>query len=328
MSQSQKIKIIENFIKHGKNPLMVGDGTNDIGALKISKIGVTLLNIKETMIGKKDFLYFDKDTIIKNWDITAITPFISKGESIKCIKNILLMGKCAFIINMQMHKIFIINSFSTIYLESFLVLKGIKLSEYQYANLAFIVSMFFLMFSKAQPLNKLNSNKPSFEFFNWPNFISIFGQILVNLTSINLLLYFSEKVDPFLIIGQETSLDEKFTPNLNNSIIYMFYILNQVIIFVANYQGEPFMENVYKNSSMMKLILGILSIGCIYIFDLYPQVNDDFEMVALPEDCYYKLTIILILIFNFCSCYVLEKWKNLFGLYEPYERPKNKKKKN
>ena len=327
MSQSQKIKIIENLQKYGKNPLMVGDGTNDIGALKSSKIGVTLLNIKETIIGKKDFLYFDEDTVIKNWDTTAISQFISKGESIKCIKNILLMGKCAFVTSKQMYKIFIINSFSTIYCESFLALKGIKFSEYQYANLAFIVSMFYLMFSKAKPLNKLNSNKPNFEFLDWKNLTSIFGQIFINITSMNLLLYFSEKVDPFLI-GQEVSLDEKFSPNLNNSIIYMYQVLNQVIIFTANYQGEPFMENIYKNSSMIKLIIGILSIGCVYIFDLYPQINDDFEMVALPEDNQYKLTIVFILVFNFCFCYFLEKWKNIFGLYEPYEKSKNKKKKN
>jgi hypothetical protein len=43
----------------------------------------------------------------------------------------------------------------------------------------------------------------------------------------NLLLYFSEKVDPFLI-GQEKSLGEKFRPNLNNTIIYMFQILSQI----------------------------------------------------------------------------------------------------
>ena len=327
MSKSNKIQIISDLKSSGKNPLMCGDGTNDVGALKLAKVGVTLLNIKESFVGKREFLYFEEDTIIKNWDTTAVTPFISKGESIKCIKNILLTGKLALIINIQMHKIFIINSISTIYIESILALKGIKFSEYQYANLSFIISLFFLMFSKAKPLNKLNPNRPAPKIINLKNVISIIGQIIINISSMNLLLYFSESVDPFLI-GQEKSLDEKFRPNLNNTIIYMFQILSQVNIFVANYQGEPFMENINKNSSMMKLIFGILAIGSIYIFDLYPQVNDDFEMVALPEDNLFKFYIILILVLNFCLCYILEKWKNIFGLYEPYEKSNNKKKKN
>ena len=327
MSKSNKIQIISDLKSSGRNPLMCGDGTNDVGALKLAKVGVTLLNIKESFVGKREFLYFEEDTIIKNWDTTAVTPFISKGESIKCIKNILLTGKLALIINIQMHKIFIINSISTIYIESILALKGIKFSEYQYANLSFIISLFFLMFSKAKPLNKLNPNRPAPKIINLKNVISIIGQIIINISSMNLLLYFSESVDPFLI-GQEKSLDEKFRPNLNNTIIYMFQILSQVNIFVANYQGEPFMENINKNSSMMKLIFGILAIGSIYIFDLYPQVNDDFEMVALPEDNLFKFYIILILVLNFCLCYILEKWKNIFGLYEPYEKSNNKKKKN
>ena len=327
MSKSNKIQIISDLKSSGRNPLMCGDGTNDVGALKLAKVGVTLLNIKESFVGKREFLYFEEDTIIKNWDTTAVTPFISKGESIKCIKNILLTGKLALIINIQMHKIFIINSISTIYIESILALKGIKFSEYQYANLSFIISLFFLMFSKAKPLNKLNPNRPAPKIINLKNVISIIGQIIINISSMNLLLYFSESVDPFLM-GQEKSLDEKFRPNLNNTIIYMFQILSQVNIFVANYQGEPFMENINKNSSMMKLIFGILAIGSIYIFDLYPQVNDDFEMVALPEDNLFKFYIILILVLNFCLCYILEKWKNIFGLYEPYEKSNNKKKKN
>ena len=327
MSKSNKIQIISDLKSSGRNPLMCGDGTNDVGALKLAKVGVTLLNIKESFVGKREFLYFEEDTIIKNWDTTAVTPFISKGESIKCIKNILLTGKLALIINIQMHKIFIINSISTIYIESILALKGIKFSEYQYANLSFIISLFFLMFSKAKPLNKLNPNRPAPKIINLKNVISIIGQIIINISSMNLLLYFSESVDPFLI-GQEKSLDEKFRPNLNNTIIYMFQILSQVNIFVANYQGEPFMENINKNSSMMKLIFGILAIGSIYLFDLYPQVNDDFEMVALPEDNLFKFYIILILVLNFCLCYILEKWKNIFGLYEPYEKSNNKKKKN
>ena len=327
MSKRNKIEIISYLKICGRNPLMCGDGTNDIGALKLSKVGVTLLNIKHSIVDKREFLYFSENTIIKNWDTLSVAPFISKGETIKCIKNILLIGKCVLIIKLQMNKIFIINSILTIYIESNLALKGVKFSEYQYINLSFIISLFFLMFSKAKPLNKLNPNMPTNGIFAYSNIISIFGQILINMISMNLLLYLSEKVEPFSI-GQEKSLNEKFRPNLNNSVIYMFQVLNQVNIFVANYQGEPFMENIIKNPIMIKLILAILSIGCVYIFDLYPQVNDDFEMVALPEEYFFKLSVILIILFNFGVCYVLEKWRNIFGLYEPYEKSKNKKKKN
>ena len=75
----------------------------------------------------------------------------------ECIKNIFAQGRCALVINIQMYKIFILNSLLTIYIESFIALKGIKFSEYQTVYLGFAVSMLFLMFSKAKPLNKVNS---------------------------------------------------------------------------------------------------------------------------------------------------------------------------
>jgi cation-transporting ATPase 13A1 len=66
MSKKNKIQIISNLKLSGRNPLMCGDGTNDIGALKTSNVGVTLLNLKESFVDKRDFLYFEEDTIIKN----------------------------------------------------------------------------------------------------------------------------------------------------------------------------------------------------------------------------------------------------------------------
>ena len=235
MSEKDKIEIIRNLKLCGRNPLMCGDGTNDLGALKLSNIGVTILNIKESVVDKKDFVYFEENTIIKNWDTTAVTPFISKGESIKCIKNILLMGQYSILLNIQMHKIFIINTISNIYINSILALKGIKISEHQHLILSFVISIFFLMFSKGKTHNKLNPNKIKEGIFAIKNIISIIGQIFINIASMNLLLYFIRKDDPFLL-GQENSLDEQFRPNVNNSIIYVFQILNQVNIFIANYQ--------------------------------------------------------------------------------------------
>ena len=327
MSEKDKMEIIRNLKLCGRNPLMCGDGTNDLGALKLSNVGVTILNIKESIVDKREFLYFEENTIIKNWDTTAVTPFISKGESIKCIKNILLMGQYSLILNIQMNKIFIINTISNIYIQSILALKGIKISEHQYVILSFVISIFFLMFSKVKTQNKLNPNKIKAGIFTIANIISICGQIFINIASMNYLLYYIRKDERFLI-SAESPLDEQFRPNLNNSIIYVFQILNQVNIFIANYQGEPFMENISKNSSIMKVILAILSIGYVYIFDFLPVINDSLDLVALPEDNYFRFFIIFILLLNFGCYYVLEKWRNIFGLYEPFESNNNKKKKN
>jgi len=183
------------------------------------------------------------------------------------------------------------------------------------------------MFSKGKTHNKLNPNKIKEGIFAIKNIISIIGQIFINIASMNLLLYFIRKDDPFLL-GQENSLDEQFRPNVNNSIIYVFQILNQVNIFIANYQGEPFMESVNKNSSIMKIIFAILSIGFVYIFNLFPQINDGFELVALPEENYFRFFIIFILILNLGFYYILEKWKNIFCLYETNESNNNKKKRD
>ena len=305
----QKNKIIKDLIKSGRIPSMCGDGSNDIGALRLATIGVVLLNIKETKIQKKEpfnFLQYDDEATIKNWDATSVAHFTSKSDSIKCIKNIFVQGRCALVTNIQMYKIFILNSLLTTYIESVLMLKGIKFSNYQSVYLGFAVSMFFLMLSKAKHLRKVNSNRPPISIFNYGCFFSIVGQCIIHLIVIHLILYVNQKVELFPI-GQEKSLDEKFTPNLINTVMFLFQILNQTIIFIVNYQGELFMENILENSSMTKLIGGIFVVAIIIIFDLYPQLNEDFELVSLPEDNIYKLKLFSIMLFNFIGCYVLEK---------------------
>ena len=328
-SQTQKREIMNNLIKCGKNPSMCGDGSNDVGALRLATIGVVILNIKESKIQKKEplnFLSFDEETTtIKNWDVTSAAPFTSKGESIKCIKNIFVQGRCALVTNIQMYKIFIINSLLTIFIESFMALKGTKFSEYQSLCLGFVVSMFFLMLSKAKPLRKVNSNKPPITIFTCSSFISILGQAMIHIFSNILVIYYTEKFEP-ISIRNDKILDDTFNPNLLNTIIFLLQIFNQIIIFVVNYKGEPFMENILNNLSMMFLISTIFSIDIIIVFDLYPQLKDDFELIALPESYKYKMILIFIMIFNFCLCYLLEKWRSFFGLYEPYIKNQVKKK--
>ena len=328
VSQIQKVEIIKDLTKSGKYPLMCGDGSNDVCALNLSTIGVAMLNIKENKIQKKEpfnLLSFDNETIMENLDAASFAPFTYQGDSIKCVKDILVQGRCAIVKYNQMYKIFIINSLMTIYIESFLALKGIKFSEYQSVYLGFAVSMFFLMLSKAKPLDKVNSNKPPDNIFTWISFFSIFGQFITHLMAINLIIYITEKIDPFFI-RQEKSLEERFSPNLINTIIFLFQLFNQTIIFSVNYQGEPFMENIWQNSLMIRIIFAISSFMFLIFFDLYPQLNEDLELVQLPEDINYKVSLIIIMMFNFIICYFIENWKKIFCKYDPIDKSKKKKK--
>lgn len=103
-------------------------------------------------------------------------------------------------------------------------------------------------------------------------------------------------------------------------------MINQTITFIVNYNGEPFMENLSKNGAMKKLIAVIMVFTAVLIFDWYPQLNENLELVPLPDDNNYKFTLIAIMVGNFVLCYLLEKWKNLFGYYKPYstEMKKNR----
>ena len=328
VSPTQKDDLIKDLIKSGKNPSMCGDGSNDVGALKRATIGVAVLNIEESESQKKEpfnFLSFDDETTIKNGDVTAAAPFTSKSGSIKCIKNIFIQGRCTLVTNFQMYKILALNCLMTAYSESVLALKGIKFSDYQSTIMGFAISFFFLMLSRAVPLNKVNSNHPPLTIFTWPAIISIIGQAIVDLGAMILILYITEKIDP-LSIGQEKSLDEKFSPTLINSVVFLFQMLNQTITFMVNYQGEPFMENLSTNGAMKKLIIGILAFSFIFIFDLFPQLNENLELIPLPDDSGYRMSLIVIMSLNFILCYILEKWKNILGLYEPYPKSKPKKK--
>lgn len=317
VTPTQKDDIVKALINSGSNPSMCGDGSNDVGALKRAVIGVALLNVEEDEQQKNQpfsILSLDDDSTIKSGDVTAASPFTSKSGSIKCIKSIFMQGRCTLVITFQMFKILALNCLLSAYSLSVLALKGVKFSDYQSTYMGFVVAFFFLMLSKAAPLKKLNKNKPPYTIFSVPSIISIVGQAVTHLISLYLILDMTEKYDP-ISINQVKSLDDPFTPTLMNTVIFIYSALNQTINFVVNYQGEPFMENMSKNTWLMRLVTGIVGISVVIIFDLHPPLNESLELLPLPDDLTYKYSFVTIMVVDFMICYVLENWKKLFKYY-------------
>jgi manganese-transporting P-type ATPase len=314
----QKDDIIKNLIKSGHNPSMCGDGSNDVGALKRAVIGIALLNVEETEVQKNQpfsILSFDDDTTIKSGDVTAAAPFTSKSGSIKCIKNIFIQGRCTLVVTFQMFKILASNCLLSAYSLSVLALKGIKFSDFQSTYIGILVAFYFLMLSKAEPLKKLNKNKPPYTIFTLPSIISVTGQAIIHLASLYFIIQITETYDP-ISINAVKSLDDPFSPTLMNSIIFIYSALNQTINFIVNYQGEPFMKNLTENKWLLRLVGGVLVLSTIVIFDLHPPLNESLEILPLPDDINYKLSFVGIMLADFLICYVLENWKKLLKIYK------------
>jgi cation-transporting ATPase 13A1 len=213
-----------------------------------------------------------------------------------------------------MYKILALNCLLTAYSLSVLALKGVKFSDYQSTYMGFAVSIFFLMLSRAVPLKNLNENKPPNTIFTISAIISIVGQAIVDLIAMLLIIKYTEIMDP-ISIAEVKSLDEDFSPTLMNTIMFIYQMINQTITFVVNYQGEPFMENMSKNSGLKKFLYIIIGLTLVIIFDLYPQLNETLELLPLPDDITYKCTLIGIMVVNYLLCYLLENWKYVFGFY-------------
>ena len=317
----QKDLIIRELIKAGCNPSMCGDGSNDVGALKRALIGVALLNSEDPPKNSNQqetpfsILSLDEDTNIKSGDVTAAAPFTSKSSSIKCVKNIIKRGRCTLVITFQMFKILALNCLLTAYCMSVLAIKGVKFSDYQSTYIGFLVAFLFLMLSRGEPLKDLNKNYPQFYFFTPASIVSVVGQAFTHLISLQLIIKLTEEADP-IGIGEVKSLDDKFSPTLMNSVVFIYTAINNVTNFLVNYIGEPFMEPMSKNTWMKRLCFGVWLIASVCVFDLHPDLNEYFEILPLPDDYNYKFKFLGILLVDLGICYVLENWKKLLGLYK------------
>jgi len=319
VSPGQKDDIVKLLIKAGKNPSMCGDGSNDVGALKRAVIGIALLNSEETLEEKQQpFSIFsiDDDSTIKSGDVTAAAPFTSKSGSIKCVKNIFIQGRCTLVITFQMFKILALNCLLSAYSLSILALKGIKYSDYQSTYMGFVVAFYFLMLSKAEPLKKLNENKPPYTIFSVSSIISILGQSVTHLFSLYFILLLTSQYDAIKELESLKSLDDPFEPTLINTVMFIFSVVIQTINFVVNYQGEPFMKSIFQNKWLIRLSGLIVGLTVVVIFDLSPDLANSLELIQLPEDTIYRLTFLGILVGDFIICFVFENWRKILGLYK------------
>ena len=340
----------------GWSTLMCGDGTNDVGALKQSHIGVALLDgtpedlekiaqnqrkmaikrryddlrkmgISEAQISKlqandKNFSNVANDDdedvpMLQFGDASVAAPFTSKIGTLESVCHILRQGRATLAATFQMYKILALNSLITAYSLSVLHNAGVRLGDFQLTISGLLLSSCFFFLSRSKPLATLSKERPASTIFTFYSITSIIGQFAVHCLA---LIYLDKCVrihSPEQVVIH--SEDYTFVPSLMNSSIYLLSLLMQVSTFAINYQGPPFRESILENGGLKKSLVFVGSLALVSAAEICPDMNEFMQIVPFPVG--FSTQLLSLMIGDFLICFAIELTaKKMFSKVEPIWR--------
>jgi cation-transporting ATPase 13A1 len=306
----QKEAVVAAFNGAGRITLMCGDGTNDVGALKMSHCGISIISVpdleakqREAITGltkknkdmKKSKLrsktledhmraLAEAEEELHNvalGDASVASPFTSRATSIKCTKDVLQRGRCTLVTMTQIYKILGVNCLVNALVLSSLHLSGAKQGDYQLTVVGIIVAGLFFFVTKGEPVNKLSPHRPPPSVLCKQVVTSITSQFAIHFTCITAITvlskFYLDPYDPSLVP------DGAFNPNTLNSATFVMTVLTTVNTFVVNYRGRPYMQDLVENKMMLKSVqlCYLLLFGC--VLELFPPLNDFMQLAPFPR---------------------------------------------
>mmetsp|Transcript_20447 Transcript_20447/g.24845 ORF Transcript_20447/g.24845 Transcript_20447/m.24845 type:complete len:276 (+) Transcript_20447:741-1568(+) len=242
-------------------------------------------------------------TMVQLGDASIASPFTSRTTSISSTVHIVLQGRCTLVTTIQMFKILALNCLISAYSLTVLYLYGVKQGDTQATIAGLLIAVLFMMLSYATPLEDLSEHRPISRIFCPAVGISLLGQFAVHITALIGCLQITK---PFVQIdAEEMSPEGEFKPNVINTAVFLVGLCMQVNVFSTNYRGYPFMQSLWENKSMHRLLAFTWGLSVLLALDIIPGLGELFELVPLPNEK-YRYTLVAILLCDTASVWLLE----------------------
>jgi len=158
MSPENKALLIECLKKDNVIVAMIGDGANDIGALKSADIGISL----------------------SLEDASIASNFLSNVPDISCLIKLFQEGKASFVTSIQCFKYMILYSMIQFISVTLLMIVGNYFSDNQFLSIdLFLIFPLVILISRTGSSNFLSKEKPNGNLFSYEIILSISFQVLI-----------------------------------------------------------------------------------------------------------------------------------------------------
>ena len=263
-SPDNKNQLVQSLQKEGFQVLMCGDGANDCGALKAADVGVSL----------------------SQEEASIAAPFTSTNPDINCIIELLNQGKCALVTSVEIFKYMIVFSLTEYFSMTLMMFNNTFLSDFQSICIDLIITLPLCTFlPMTDAYENFNFHRPFSTLASFPIFISVFVQIMLNITFqlcgffLMTLVFSKDKFN-----NSRNCKEDKDPRCLDNTVIYLIsfsqYLFSGLVLITA----APFKKRIYTN-----LILFIFVIVC-FIYVFYIIIYNDYfsrkglHLMAFPDD--------------------------------------------
>ena len=323
--------------------LMCGDGTNDVGALKQSHIGVALLDgrpedlpkilkeMRDSQIRKHQKAMLETR---KKWEsassatgnTAALDKMLASLEQADAEGNNLvklgdasvaapftskistIQSVCTLIRLGRLTLVTTIQMYKILALHSLIYaynLSVLNLSGVRFGDFQMTVSGMLISscFLFLTRGQVLKEMSPQRPQSNIFNVYLLTSVLLQFALHVAVLIYVTQSAMKFEIPWKVTE-KLKFQPGLMNTAIYLLGIIMQVSTFVVNYQGRPFRESLMENKPLRNSLAAVGAICVIATLEIYPEFNEWLELVPMPP--VFKFKLISALVVDFFGCFIIE----------------------
>ncbi|OAF70979.1 hypothetical protein A3Q56_01262 [Intoshia linei] len=270
MSPDQKCHLVDSYQKLNYIVSMCGDGTNDINAMRMSHVGIS----------------------VSKSEICAAAHFNTQQDGIECIENLIKEGRCAMVSSFCVLKYTAIAS----------IIQGISMmvlytvdstmtdSMMIYSDLVITMSATFLI-----------ANNPTYKWIvpKKPN---------SNLLKASNLITFAIHSIIIVIVqcGSIIMLSKHYKSEWGSEYVdYAAYVLFNLTIFqylsgIFIYcKGPPYRKSMIHNKLLSVWYVVFSSISFYFLMNGYPNIITRFLSLSIPPDVYFRLALLLIALIEF-----------------------------